>query len=127
MKRSYLITAIIGVLVLIAILTNPNQDKHKSAIKNKFYRIYQQSIKENYSEDDNEWAQAGQAIGMAFGNIFIDGIIDNLVSSDNYILFSLTKVTWNGDTKVVGLGAFGNVYISKQLDEKLKEKIIDKQ
>lgn len=125
MKRSHLVTIIIGVLILIAILTNPNQDRHKSAIKNKFYAIYQKSLKQNDTGDNNEWEQAGQAIGMAFGNIFIDGIIDNLVSTDNYILFSLTKITWDGNSKVVGMGVFGNVFISSQLDKKLEENLLN--
>ncbi|MBK8442421.1 MAG: hypothetical protein IPL35_02955 [Sphingobacteriales bacterium] len=38
-------------------------------------------------------------------------MIDNSVSTDNYILFSTTKYSLEGETKVVGIGAFGNVFI----------------
>jgi hypothetical protein len=45
MKRGYLIFAVLGVLALIAMLTNPNQDRHKEVVKNKI-NLFMQKIYE---------------------------------------------------------------------------------
>jgi hypothetical protein len=124
MKKNYLILIIIGVIVFVAILTNPNADRHKEVIKNKLNSYIQKSMKESLTETDNEWEQAGQALGMMLGGALIDRIIDNLVSTDNYVLFSTTKISWEGETKIIGIGAFGNVFITNKLDEAMNEGLL---
>lgn len=115
MKKIYL-QIVVGLIVLIAVITNPNQERHKEAVKNKLNSYMQKAMKENLT-GNNDLQQAGQALGMMLGGAFIDRMIDNLVSADNYVLFSLTKITWDGQTKVVGVGVFGNVFFSSKLDE----------
>jgi hypothetical protein len=125
MKRGYLIFAVLGVLALIAMLTNPNQDRHKEVVKNKINLFMQKSMKQNLTEKDNEWEQLGQAFGMMLGGALVDRIVDNFVSTDNYVLFSTTKVSWEGKTKIIGIGAFGNVFISSKLDEAINEGLLE--
>ncbi len=108
MKKNYLRIAIVGVIILVAILTNPNEERHKEVIKNYYM---QKSMKESLTESDNEWKQTGQALGMVLEGVIVDRIIDNLVSTDNYVLFSMTKIRWGGKNKVIGIGAFGNVFV----------------
>jgi hypothetical protein len=122
MKKNYLTLAIVGVLVLVAILTNPNQERHKEVIRNKLNSYMQKSMKESLSDTDNEWEQA---LGMMFGGALIDRLIENLVSTDNYILFSTTKISWDGETKVIGIGAFGNIFITSKLDDALNEGLLE--
>lgn len=43
-------------------------------------------------------------------------MVDNLVTTDNYIVFSTTNVNVKGENRVVGFGAFGNVFLSDKLD-----------
>ena len=62
---------------------------------------------------------ASQGIGFMIGAAFSDMIIDNIVSVDDYVLFSTTKVSWEGKTRVIGVGAFGNVFVTGKLDEAL--------
>ncbi len=64
-----------------------------------------------------------QAITMMLGGAVLDGFVDNVVSSDNYILFSTTKMTLDGEIKVVGIGAFGNVFISNKIDKAIEENL----
>lgn len=125
-EKELFIFAIIGAIILVAILTNPNQDRHKEVIKNKLNSYMQKSMKQNLTETDNVWAQAGQALGMMLGGALVDRIIDNLVSTDNYVLFSTTKISWEGETKVIGIGAFGNVFITNKLDEAMNEGFLEK-
>lgn len=121
MKKNQIIIALIAFLIIIAVLTNPNQDRHKEVIKAKFNSIMQKSLSEEFSDTDDIWGNAGQALGMMFGGVVIDGIIANSVSTDNYLIFSTTKFTWEDSTKVIGIGVFGNVYISSKLEKEVKE------
>lgn len=84
----------------------------------------QKSLKNKHSETNNEWEQAGQALGLMLGGAIIDQVINNFVSADNYVLFSTTKITWDGKTKIVGIGVFGNVYLTRQLDDALNEGLL---
>jgi hypothetical protein len=44
------------------------------------------------------------------------------VTIDDYKLFSLTKVTVDGEKKVVGIGAFGRVWYFDDLKETIRKK-----
>jgi hypothetical protein len=87
----------------------------------------QESMKQNLTKTDNEWEQAGQALGMMLGGALVDKIIDNLVSTENYILFSTTKISWEGETKIIGIGAFGNVFTTSKLDDTMNEGLLKNQ
>lgn len=126
MKRNYIGLIAIGLILLVAVLTNPNQDRHKEVIKAKFNSYMQKSMSEGLSESDNEWEKAGQALGMMLGGALIDGIISNIVSTDNYVIFSTTKMTWEGKSKVIGVGVFGNVFLTSEIDEALDEGLLSK-
>ena len=109
MKNKKLRLIIIGILILIAVITNPNQDRHKELVISKFNSKMQTSM----SETDNGWKQAEHALGMLLGGVFLE----NLINVDNYVLFSTTKITFGKETKLIGIGVFGNVFIfSKALD-----------
>lgn len=124
MKKNHIVLAIFGVFILMAVITNPNQDRHKEVIKNKLNTYIQKSMKESLTESSNKWEQAGQALGLMLGGVLVDRVIDNLVTTDNYVLFSTTKITWDGQTRVVGVGLFGNVYVTDKLDETLNKGLL---
>lgn len=114
----YSIYIILGLLIVTAIFTNPDQDRHKEILKNKINPALQKSIKENSNKKDNN---AIQALGLAVSGALVGTLIDNLVSTDNYVLFSTTKITWDGETKIIGIGAFGNVFLSDKLNDVFQE------
>ena len=120
-----IIICILVLVIIIAVITNPNQDRHKEVIKAKITTYIQKAIKPTTTDSTNEWEQAGQAIGLMLGGVMVDQIINNLISTDNYLLFSTTKITWEGQTKTIGIGAFGNVYITKKLDEALDQGLMN--
>ena len=124
MKKNNIGLCGIGLILLVAILTNPNQDRHKEVIRAKFISFIQKSMSEALSETNNEWEQAGQALGVMLGGAMIDGIISNIVTTDNYVIFSTTKISWGGESKVIGVGAFGNVFLTGKLDEALDEGLL---
>ena len=127
MKSKTILIAGLGLIILIAVLTNPDQDRHQEVIKNKLKVYIQKSMKESMTETDDEWEQAGQALGVMIGGVIIDGVVNNLISTNNYVLFSTTKVSWEGKTRVIGIGAFGNVFLTSKLDDALKEGLLNQQ
>ncbi|MBD3581738.1 DUF4359 domain-containing protein [Flavobacterium selenitireducens] len=122
MKSKYLIPAAAAFLLLLAVLTNPGSETHKESVRAELKAYFKQEMSARESTtDENDWAKAGEAFGNIFATALIDRLVDNAVTSENYVLFSLTKVTWEGKEKNVGFGAFGNVWLSSKLRD-LKNK-----
>lgn len=124
MKKQYLAYGIIAVVFLVAILTNPSQDRHKEVLKTKLNAFMQKSLKETPIDTTNPFAQAGQTFGMLIGDVMVDKILNNLVSTDNYLILSTTKIALDGEPKVIGIGAFGNVFLSSKIDEALDKGLL---
>jgi hypothetical protein len=123
-KNNYKGFIILSIILILAAITNPNKEKHKESIKSIITANMQNTMQENMHLSNNKWEQAGQALGMMIGSTLIDPIIDNLISSDNYIFFSLTKITWGGKQKIIGFGLFGNVFITSKIEDTLKNSLL---
>ena len=121
MKKSYMISAIAAVIFLVAILTNPNQERHKEAVKTKLNASIQKAMKEmSTTEEDKRFEQIAQGLTRVFGGPLVDAIVGSTISSDNYIFFSTTRFSDAGETKIIGIGVFGNVFLSKKINDALK-------
>ncbi|MFB9076763.1 hypothetical protein ACFFLS_23890 [Flavobacterium procerum] len=115
MKTKYYVLIAIGLFLIIAGLTNPGTEKHKEEVRLKMNTIFhEKSKKDDISQDEN-------AVGSVIAQSMINMIVNNLVSSSNYILFSTTEVTFQGKTKTIGVGFLGNIFLSSKMDEALKE------
>ena len=123
MKSSHITLLIISLFIVVAVLTNPKRERHKEVIKTKVMAYMQSTAKEHLKNNDEQ--QAGQAFAALLGGALADGLIENLLSIDNYVLFSTTKITWEGKTRVIGVGAFGNVFLSGKLDDVLNEGLLN--
>jgi hypothetical protein len=121
MQNKHITLIIIGALLIIGALTNPTQDRHKEAVKNKLNVIMQKSLKDSMKNSDSGAEQIGSALGLMLGGAILDRMIESTISSDSYVLFSTTNVTWEGKTKIIGVGVFGNVFISDEIDKALKD------
>lgn len=117
MKKGHFVFFSVAMLLLIAAITNPDTNRHKEAVKAKFDAYLQKAAREGIAESDNTWEQAGQAIGLMLGGALVSYAVDNLVSTNNYVVFSVTKVSWEDKSRIIGVGAFGNVFLSKKVDE----------
>jgi hypothetical protein len=116
--RNYVILGITLFITILA-LTNPGQETHKEKVKVKLNEFYEKEMANDNTSD--QFSQAGNSMGMILAKSMINMVIDNSVSSSNYILFSTTNVTWEGKTKTVGLGILGNVFLSSKIDEAIKK------
>ncbi|MFT4222749.1 hypothetical protein [Dysgonomonas sp.] len=95
-------------IALIAILTNPSQEKHQNAVRARF---------DNYIQNHSE-----SPLTSIQGNPVIDQLIFRSVNSTNYLFFSTTNVVWDNDTHIIGFGIFGKVFISSSVDFYLNKK-----
>ena len=125
MKTNYITLAIISLIVLVAVLTNPDQNRHKEVIKTKLITYLQKSLDKDQAETRDEWKQANQALGIMLGGIIVEKVLENFMSIDNYVVFSTTKITWEGESRIIGIGAFGNVFLTRELDEALQNGLLE--
>lgn len=111
--------AIIGVslFLLIIALTNPGTERHKEEVKLKMNAFLEKEM----SKENDELSTAGGLMGKALAKSMINMMVDNMVTSSNYILFSTTNVTYEGKTKTIGFGILGNIFLSGKIDEALKQ------
>jgi Domain of unknown function (DUF4359) len=121
MKNKQILLICVGILMVVAVLTNPSQDRHKEVVKNKLNVIMQKVMKESLKNSDTGAQQIGSALGLMLGGAMLDRMIETMVTTDNYVLFSITKIAWEGKSKAIGFGVLGNVFISDEIDKALKD------
>lgn len=63
--------------------------------------------------------KAATAIGMTFGMKAFKTVLESIISVDNYVVLSLTRATFQGESRIIGIGAFGNVFMVKGIEEGL--------
>lgn len=106
-------------ILLVAIFTNPSQDEHKEKVKKTFTAYYQKSLNKSELESENAFS----ALGNLLGTSLINSLVDNAVLRDNYLIFSVTKITYEGKEKSIGYGLFGNVFLSDKIEETFDKNI----
>ena len=118
-KSGIVLLIILLILLATAFFTNPKKEAHIESLKTKLTEVINESMAER--QDDvvtfGAWKLAG--------NQLIDGFVKNYASVDNYGVLSLTRLHWNNESYVVGVGGFGKVYITKRLNKDLADIIID--
>ena len=101
---------VLGIVIIVAVLTNPKKQDHIDVIKKE---ISSRSL-ENSMDDlttGNDMERAGSALGMTLGMALLDKMLESLIEVDNYLLFSLSKLSYNGNERIIAIGAFGNVWL----------------
>jgi hypothetical protein len=116
-NKGVIFLTIIAIIAVIAFVTNPNEATHQSAMKARANAV----LSEIVTEQNNPIITT--AWGLT-GNRLLDEFVNRYVTTKNYYLFSVTTVNWEGQTYPVGGGAFGNVYITEQLNKNLIQPMI---
>jgi hypothetical protein len=106
------IFALLGVVIMLtAVFTNPSKEKINDKLTLKAKEILKNKL-------DYEHKDAVDFGMMLFGDQVVKEFVNNYTHTDNYYLFSLTKINWNSEEVVIGGGAFSQVWISDKIDEK---------
>jgi hypothetical protein len=106
-------------IVILAILfaSNPGLNDHQKAVKAKI----SQFIKKQTSSrpGDNQSEQAGKVLLGLVGESMANEVINEVIKRKDYFFFSLTTFEFNGNEKIIGIGIFGEVFISNEIEKEL--------
>jgi hypothetical protein len=116
-------TIAIGVLLILAAITNPNKDAHIAAVKELILRSMNEKMVDSIGSSDNSFEAAGSALGYTLGMSLVDKMAESFIHVRNFVLFSVTEVRYQGNSKVIGIGAFGNVWILGNIEKSALENI----
>lgn len=119
-KSNNWILILLAFILLIAFFSNPKSEEHKEYFRMKLSGIVEELLAE---KSDN-------AFVLGFGKMLGDEVIKEFLKSisiDNYLFFSLTKMNWASESKIVGFGIFGRVYITNEINKEKVKGVISEQ
>ena len=102
----------------VCIISCPKHEEQSKAIMKEINNIIDNEIS-NKAENDNEKAMALLATTLYSG--ISEFIIDRKLSVENYFLFSVGKITFEGETKTISLGILNHVFTG--LNEEITNKL----
>lgn len=105
-RNSHIVLIVLCVLVALLcmlIITCPGTDAHRDAIK----KSVTEEIDRRKDAADNSF---GAAIGGFFAQQLASLAVDNMVHVDNYFIFSLGRVHFDGKDHTLSVGVLGHVY-----------------
>jgi len=103
MKGKFLLILII--VLTLAALTNPDASKHRQAVKDEAKKVM--------LDPDSE----KNILSSVIGGFVVDQVVEQLVTVDNYIFFSLTRMQTSTKNEIIGFGLFGYVHVNLQNKE----------
>jgi hypothetical protein len=106
-------------IAIALILTNPDRAKHSAAVKEILTKEFHKTMTDEIQTSKNSYQRANAGIGLLLGATLIDKIIDGYIDSENFYLFSLTKLNVEGTNRTIGFGILGKVYVSDKLKENI--------
>lgn len=106
----------LAALIVIALLTCPDKNKHVDVLKDKVGSV----LNEQLIGDSTDGLEM---FGVALINGVLGQYIKNYLTVEDYALFNVGKSTIGGETNIVSIGAFGHVFSvpRKTLEKRLKE------
>jgi len=104
------IVSLFTLVLLLAIISNPDSDDHVTAVKGKVMEKVE-GLLNNYSHPPKVWQELLAALTTVAGREWVDQKINLAISTENYILFSLTKLTVKDKSAIVSVGMFGEVWM----------------
>lgn len=116
---------LIGVCCLIALLvfTCPSTDQHKETLAETVTEAVTEASQSDSLTDNDAINNVMQTIANNFTRKVIHTAVNNLLSVDNYVLFSLGKVHYANEQYVVSVGLLGHVFtVDKEDLKKATEK-----
>jgi hypothetical protein len=106
---------IIGIILILGAVTNPKKEEHNAVIKS----IVMHSLTDTMDEELNGKNDWGAALGLTLGSSFIDKLLEGMVEVDNYLICSIGNLSYQGESKAITIGIFGNVFLLPGVKDKI--------
>jgi hypothetical protein len=117
-KKNYILFSFL--LIAVLIFTNPSEENHLQTVKLKLKMSMNKKMSSDINSTNNSFNSIGKGLGMILGDALIDRLTENFVFRQNFVIFSLTKVNFKGEDKIIGFGILGNIFITDRIEEALK-------
>lgn len=103
MKTKYILLALLSLIIITAVITNPKKENHLDKVFNEFI------------VNKNDLAKTNSFELMALP--FAKNAFGEILSVDNYVFFSIGKIKFNGINEKISIGFFGNVFLTRNKSE----------
>ena len=98
-----------AVVFFILLITCPSEEKHRQTVVDE---IAEAAQRENIwqSKDNDLLGAFGETLGNMLVAQFADAVVGQFMRVDNYVIFSVGKIRYGGETKTVSFGILGHVF-----------------
>ena len=113
--RNFLLTILIIISIAgVCVISCPKHEEHSKVITQEINNVIDSEFSKE-EESDNAVAVVASTLCSTLSGF----IIDKMLSVDNYFLFSVGKITLEGEKKIVSIGVLNHVFTD--LGEYVKE------
>lgn len=116
MKRLFIAVVLFVFIAGVCVVACPQKEMHVDALIKKINQVVD---KELSADVVNEEDKALAFLASSFVSGLSELIIESKLSVDNYFLFSVGRITFDGESNVVSVGVLNHVFID--LSEEMKE------
>ena len=97
---------LLAVLAGIMFFTVPEEEKHVDKLTKEIVA----SVKDNPDDDDSLLEEIGNAIVGAVSEKAVHVYVKNMLTVENYYVVNVGKMHYDGEKRVVTIGAFNHVF-----------------
>lgn len=117
--RNFLLFILIIVFISgYCVISCPDKEAHSEAImENVNELIDEEATKDVTNESEKALALLASSLVSGISNL----VIDSRLSVDNYFLFSIGRVTFEGESRIVSIGMLNHVFTD--INDNLKKEI----
>ena len=118
MRNFLLFTLIIVFISGFCVISCPDKEAHSEAImENVNELIDEEATKDVTNESEKALALLASSLVSGISNL----VIDSRLSVNNYFLFSIGRVTFEGESRIVSIGVLNHVFTD--INDNLKKEI----
>ena len=118
MRNLLLFTLIIVFISGFCVISCPDKEAHSEAIMENINELIdEEATKDVTNESEKALALLASSLVSGISNL----VIDSRLSVDNYFLFSIGRVTFEGESRIVSIGMLNHVFTD--INDNLKKEI----
>ena len=114
MKKSNVVMVVVMAIVGLLIFTNPTVETQRENVKTVLMNGYSQMTKQKI---DTEMQMSAEMLG----NAFLSQFVSSFVTSNNFILFSITNLEIQGKKKIIGISILNNTFFLPEFKKTIED------